>query len=169
MISSQSLTFKEYLWGNIPITPAPALLFVRQPFSPRAAVRAPCLTGPRLPVLQTRKKCQLELDAACSPLSAALMPLAHPQHQPQQPGSATTLPQKATAAWAKAVPPMPSLPPSHLCEAMSWCNPNKSASLFDPVWQLTKSHCSCWHWLVFHLPRLRIKVGTTLTRKQGCL
>lgn len=69
----------------------------------------------------------------------------------------------------KAVPHMPSLPPSHLCEAMSWCNPNKSASLFDPVWQLTKSHCSCWHWLVFHLPRLRIKVGTTLTRRQGCL
>lgn len=108
MISSQSLMLKEYLWENIPITPAPVLLFLRQPFPQQAAVHALCLTGPRLAVLQTRQKCQLGLDAAHSLLPAALMPLAHPQHLPSQPDSATLLSQRARAAWGKAVPTSPS-------------------------------------------------------------
>lgn len=163
MISSQSLMLKEYLWENISVTPAAALLFLSQPFPQQAAVRALCLTGPGLAVLQTRQKCQLGLDAACSLLPDALMPLAHPQNLSLQPDSATERQSSLRQSWPPAC-----LHPTCMRQCPD-AIPTKNAPLFDPAWQLTKSHSSCWHQLVFHLPRLRIKGGTSITRRQGHL
>lgn len=94
--------FKEDLWENIPITPGPALLFLRQPFPQQAAVHALCLTGPMLAVLHTRQKCQLELDAAsCCCLNATGSSPTYPSNlilplrchkKLQQPGAKLSLP-----------------------------------------------------------------------------
>lgn len=56
--------------------------FLDNPAPWQPAVHALCLVVPRLGVLQTRPTHQLELDASCSLLPSALMPLAHPQHLP---------------------------------------------------------------------------------------
>lgn len=82
MISSPSFLFKEYLWKMFQSLLHQPRSVLDNPVPWQPAVCVPHLVAPRLGNLQPRPRLQLELDATCSLMSAALMLLSCPQHVP---------------------------------------------------------------------------------------